>query len=594
MSKAGAVITTDVDVLVIGGGFAGTWAALRAAERADRVALVDKGYVSRTGASTVSGGVTTAPMPDDDLEEWVKELAVLGGYEADQEWTRVLINDQMDRIRELDNWDVGIVKNDAGQIKRIKSRGMVAVRALQFSPRHAMEALRRAAIAAGTKIVDKVEITELLTSDGNYPTSGRVIGAIGFSPLDGTLHVFRAKSVILATGPLSMKGFHPIDNNTGDGFAMGYRVGGRYINMEFAAGGTFTFVWRGYHMGNFNIAVGHGAKLINAAGERFMERYDPVRFERSELNRVVAAFLKELIDGRGPVALDLRGVDDSYWTALDRARGGRPTILQSDYIPDPASHPVIIEPGWSFWNGGRGGLVNDLECRTNLPGLFAVGGVACNAGVGRHGSAGTPTAHCMVSGARAGIAAAGDAPDLDLPEIPDGLIERLREQIFSPLSRPVRLSADQLHGRLNDIMGSPLELMVQNAERIENCRARTAQLRADLTELGAADLHELVKFHEAKNLADSFELMYACMADRTESRESFYREDYPYTDDREWLSWHMATGTPDGIVFEKVPIPFDRYRYKPAELTVKMSPIGAIMRGEYDPAAYEDIYEPRP
>lgn len=586
------VVTTEVDVLVIGGGFAGAFATLRAAERCQRTVLVDKGYVSRSGSSTVSGGVTNGPRRDDDLEEWVKEIAVLGGYSADQDWTRQLISDQMERVAELDGWGVPIVRDDNGEFKRIKSRGMVKLRAIQFSPRHAMEALRRAALAAGAQIVDKVQIIELLTSDGRYPTQGSIIGAVGFSPLDATMHVFRAKNVVMASGSQFIKGYHPMDANTGDGYAMGFRAGGRFMDMEFATGGTFSFIWGGYGMGNYNIAVGHGAKLVNARGERFMERYDPSRFERSELNRVVAAFLKELVDGRGPVFLDFRDVDDGFWPALSRARGGRPSLLQSGLVPDPREHLVPVEPGWSFSNSGRGGFVIDLECRTNLPGLFAAGAVARNNGAGRHASAGIPTAHAMVTGSRAGSAAGDEAADAELIPVPEGAVEAIREQIFGPLSRPARVSADSLHGRLCDIMGSPLEVMVQNAERIARALRRTRAFRDDLSQLGVSDLHELVKFHEAANLADTFELMYACMADRDESREGFYREDYPCTDDHEWLNWHMATGTPDGIAFEKVAIPFERYRYRPAELTVKMSPIGAIMRGDYDPNTYEDIHSP--
>jgi len=589
MSDDGQAVTIDCTVLVIGGGFGGAWAALKAAERIPGVVLVDKAYVSRSGASTMSGGVTTAPQPEDDLDQWVEELSVLGGYEADQDWTRALITDQMQRVADLDSWGVPIVKDAAGVIKRIKSRGMLAVRALQYAPRLAMEALRERADAAGARIMDKVEIVELLTSDGLYPTKGRVVGAIGFDVRTGTPYVIRAKRVILATGPLAIKGFHPVDNDTGDGFAMGYRVGGRFVDMEFATGGTFSFVWAGYRFSNYNIAVGHGARLINAAGERFMERYDPVRYERSELNRVVAAFLKEIMDGRGPVYLDLTHVDDDYWTALDRALAGRPSILKSGRIPDPRLHPLPIEPGWSFWNGGKGGLQLDLTCHTSVPGLMAAGGVARNAGVGRHGSAGTPTAWAMVSGARAGVAAAEDALTEDEPELPDGLVDDLLRRMLRPLRDGDLMSMDKLHGEVCDIMGSQMELMCQNEGRIREALVRTRALRDRLDGLRVADVHELVKFHEAKNTLDSFELIYSCMDDRKESRESFYREDYPYTDDGGWLCWHTATRVEDGISFDKQEIPFWRYRFRPPRLATYLSPIAAIMRGEYDPAVHSNV-----
>lgn len=590
MRDAPAEVLLDVDVLVVGGGFAGAWAALGAADEGANVLLVEKGTVARSGASTMSGGVTTAPLRGDDLEKWVEELVVLGGYEANQDWTRALIEDQLERVADLDSWGVPIVKDDHGNIKRIKSRGMLEIWCCQYSPRHAMETLRARATAGGARILDKVEIVELLTSDGLYPTCGSVVGAIGMNVRDGTLYEIHAKRTILATGPHAMKGYHPIDANTGDGFAYGLRVGGRFLDMEFASGGTFSFVWGGYHMGNYNIAVGHGARLVNALGERFMERYDPVRFERSELNRVIAAFVKEIIDGRGPVYLDLTCADDSYWEAIHRARGGKKHIFESGLIPDPRKSPVPVEPGWSVWNGGRGGLQIDLECRTNVRGLFAAGGVSRNDGVGRTGSAGTPTAYAMVSGNRAGRAAAREALADALPVVPASLARELKTRTFAPLRRSPENPMNQIHEEIISIMGSPVDFMVQSASSIQLSLGRLADLRERLSNVGVADVHELVKYHEAVNNIDTFDLMYRCMEDRKESRENFFRSDFPMQDDVNWLCWHTAELTNDGIAHVKQEIPFDRFRYRPENREVKLSSIAAIMSGEFDFRRYENIY----
>src|SRR5947207_2288887 len=113
----------DADVLVVGGGFAGLWAALRAAERGAQVVLADKGYVSRTGCSPISGGVTTAPFPSDDLDPWVREFVQHGGYLADQDWTRQMLEDQRERVADLDRWGVPISKDADGAIRRFRSRG---------------------------------------------------------------------------------------------------------------------------------------------------------------------------------------------------------------------------------------------------------------------------------------------------------------------------------------------------------------------------------------------------------------------------------------------------------------------------------------
>ncbi len=118
-----------------------------------------------------------------------------------------------------------------------------------------------------------------------------------------------------------------------------------------------------------------------------MDRYDPVRKERSELARVVAAFVKELIDGRGPVCIDLRYCDDEYWNALAAVSVGRNSnILLSDRIPDPKTTPLPIEPAWGMWNNSCSGLKIDLSCRATLPALFAAGSCSKNEATGTHGT----------------------------------------------------------------------------------------------------------------------------------------------------------------------------------------------------------------
>ena len=156
---------------------------------------------------------------------------------------------------------------------------------------------------------------------------------------------------------IAMKGTHRVDNDCGDGAAMAFRAGGRLVDMEFTFGGTFNVLMKKFDFPSYNVAVAHGARLINARGERFMQQYDPQRLERSELSHVVAAFAKEIVDGRGPVYVDLRHVDESYWTDIAKLhRGG--SILLTDHVPDPKTNPLPIEPTWGLWASGRSGLAD--------------------------------------------------------------------------------------------------------------------------------------------------------------------------------------------------------------------------------------------
>ena len=243
-------------------------------------------------------------------------------------------------------------------------------------------------------------------------------------------------------------------------------------------------------------------------------------------------------------------------------------ILLSDEIPDPRVNPLPIEPTWGLWNGGRGGLKIDIDCRTSLPGLLAAGVAAKNDATGTHASAGIPTAFAMNTGYFAGETAAKVARDMDMPEIPEGLVAELRARMFEPLARNGSTTPDDLLDMLAATERSVIE-----------------EVLAATTHAVAADLHDLVKLHEARTLAQCAQLTYALGIDRTESREQFYREDYPETDDDAWFCWHGVTRTAEGQVFDRIPIPLDG-PLRPEKSFKGLSPIAAMMRDCYDPAVY--------
>lgn len=569
----------ETDVLVIGGGFAGSWAALRAATLGARVILVDKAYVSRSGASTMSGGITTCPLDTDDLDVWAEEFITHGSYMCDQRWTYQLLEGQRARIKDYESWGVPISRDADGQIRRFASRGMITVRGMQYQPKVAMRELRRRALEHGVTILDRVCITELTTSDGCWPTQGSVIGAVGFHVHGGQFVHIRAKRTIVATGMIAMKGTHRVDNDTGDGVAMAYRVGARLVDMEFTFGGTFNVLMKRFDFPSYNVAIAHGARLINAKGERFMEKIDPVRLERGELPHVVAAFAKQLLDGNGPVYIDLRHVDDTYWPDMAKIhRGG--TILLSDHVPDPRVHPLPIEPTWGMWASGRSGLQIDLNGHTNIPGLFAAGSAAKNDATGTHASAGSPTAFCNVSGWHAGESAARESLEDQQAPLPAGLLEALKAATFAPLKKPAHgKTPDLLHDDLAKLEASVVDGMVLSGPRLEAMLAVTQEVAGLTEEIAAADLHDLVKLHEARNVSECAAAVYRSALDRTESRDQFFREDYPMTDPS-WFCWHGIRRGAAGAIMERLSFPLEGVRFPIKNDQSGLGPIGAIILGE--------------
>ncbi len=135
-------------VLVIGGGLAGCYAAIRAGDFASDVILVDKAKVSRSGASTFAAGVILGPTVGDNLDLWLKEIAERGEYLSDQDWVKVLLEDQIERIREMDSWGVPFEKDEKGSLARIIGRGHTHARLHMFHGKKRMETMRK-------KLLDK-------------------------------------------------------------------------------------------------------------------------------------------------------------------------------------------------------------------------------------------------------------------------------------------------------------------------------------------------------------------------------------------------------------------------------------------------------
>ena len=557
------------DVLVVGGGLAGCWAALRACQSGARTLLVDKGYVSRAGCSPLSGGVMTAPLPSDDLDAWAGEIVERGGYMNNQEWLDQFLSDQVGLVQEIDQLGPVIIKDDKGQMRRLSSRGMMNVRCLQFNPKETMTLLRAKLEAHGCAILDRVHIVDLLTADDRS-----VAGAVGLQTRTGETILIRAGACVIAGGPFNIKGRNIVDNVGADGGALAWRAGAQLSDMEFSFGGTFSLMLKKYKFPAYNVALGHGAQLINASGERFMKRYDSERMERSELSQVIAAFLNELLCGRGPVYIDLRHVDDHLVDDLRAARGAIwADELTTGRIKDFREKPVLIEPQWTVWSH-RCGIRIDLDCAGSVPGLFAAGSVAKIEAVGTHASAGVPTAFCGVAGSRAGRAAAafarGVSRDARFDEQAGAVVARLHEaRTCNAHDTP-----DAIFAAIRELLGTPLDCMLLSAERLAQIRRQTEALWVRCKEMGAPDPHELVKAEEARNFLQVFDVSMAAAQTRTESRESFYRTDYPQTDNQNWFCWHVVASDGDGMKFTRVSIPLETYRRKPAEMRSSyLSPI---------------------
>ena len=451
---------------------------------------------------------------------------------------------------------------------------MMNVRCLQFNPKETMTLLRKRLESLNCSIVDRMHILELLKDD-----EGTISGAVGLMVRTGELVLIRAGAIVIASGPLNIKGRNMADNVGADGHALALRAGAELSDMEFAFGGTFSLMKHHYKFPAYNIALGHGARLINAKGERFMERYDPERLERGELPQVIAAFLNENLCGRGPVYIDLRYADEHLVEDLQAVRGSVwANELTTGRIKDFRERPILIEPQWTVWSH-RAGIRIDLKGNTNVKGLLAAGSVVKIECVGTHASAGVPVGHACVSGARAGKSAAEMAMTrCNAKPSFDSQVKAIIERLGRDFSQKNSKTANEIYKNIRQALGTPLDCMIFTAKRLLELQSTLKALEHEARLITSSDIHELVKIEEVRNFIQAFLVSIASALAREESRESFFRSDYPETDNENWFCWHVAKLTGDSLSLRREAIPLENYPLKPRHLVSRqISTIGKIL-----------------
>ncbi|MBI4333188.1 MAG: FAD-binding protein [Chloroflexi bacterium] len=551
-------IEKETDVLIIGGGLAGCLAAIQSRSIGPRVTMVDKAVISRSGASAWAYYLLAPP---EDIAVWKKELVEKGDYLNDQDWVDVLLQEHGQRIADMAEWGVPFERDEKGNLIKKAGRGHDRTRFVTSDGRTRMEALKRKARDAGVEIVERVMCTDLLTSDGLHPTSGSVIGAIGFDTRTGDTLVFRSKAVVIASGPL-----HPGSNLSGDGTVMAFRAGAEITGMEFCTHPTCFMTDGKRNLGSLNVLFqALGLRLVNNRGERFMEKYSPVLMERSDWAVLAQAIVKETFDGRGPILLDMSAARDEDIAYFARLHPGRMAPFRETGI-DLKTGRIMVEPWVSVSSSsGDGGIRIDTDGRTGIPGLFGAGS-ACKNGVhGTYSVGGINLAFCCSSGYRAGDSAARYSQHQrgsrlvhrpQLRSLQQDFFSRLGQRNFSP--------STVLANKIERAVSPAPVSIIKREDRIRGALEDLERLDQEVKAAGAKDIHELVKLREVDNLLLLANLTFLSALERKESRHSHYRQEYPFRDDVDWLKWVVMKNTGEkGIQIRTEPLAMERYSVKP-------------------------------
>ncbi|MDV7145385.1 FAD-binding protein [Tropicimonas sp. TH_r6] len=538
------------DVLVIGGGMAGLFAAVKAHDAGASVMLVSKGRLGASGQTPFAKGFFTYDVEKESLsiDEFVAKVSRSALGTNNPIYTRQLAEHSLARAKELKEWGFfDQVLANRPFLKPIEARDI--------------------------PLMERVIITHLVKEDG------RIGGAAGFRLDSEETVLIRARAVVLCTGAGGFKpnGF-PIGDLTHDGSIMAYRIGAKITGKE----------WNDGHSTRAN----HPAASFDNWGDMFERIPGTTGIEIHHDLGVDANYIAyqtgNPLPGGPPGSRDDRSVSGGPVTpeefrrrpggpsgpsgsGPDGERAGRGGPGRDGPPPPKGGGPKRSggAPGFAMdapqMGGASAGLSihkseglvpADARCNSNVPGLLAAGdALGSHMAGGIYTQIGSSLAGSAVQGAIAGEEAASYATRTDPVEIPQAHIDGIRAEILAPLGREAGYGPAWVTQTLQGVMVPNFVLYIKKESLMRAALAYIEELRDHHAPmLRAADMHELRLAFETQNMILSAEMKLRASLMRTESRCSHYRVDYPETDDANWQAWINIQQDADGqMTLEKQP-----------------------------------------
>jgi succinate dehydrogenase/fumarate reductase flavoprotein subunit len=557
----------ETDILILGAGGAGLCAALHAADRAPGlgVTLVVKGLLGRAGCTRmVQGGYNAVLAAPDSLEAHFLDTLEGGAFLNDQELAWRLVETAPARIAELESrYGCFFDRTPDGRIHQKPFAGQSHDRTIHKGDLTGIEIMNRLAeqvwARESIRVLEEHRALDLLQDD-----EGRVGGALLLDIRTGDPVTVSARATLLAAGggPTMYRVVACSADKAADGIALAFRAGAPLRDMEMVQFHPTGLAVPGSLMTGALLEEGlrgAGGRLLNAAGERFMARHDPVRLERSTRDVVARASYLEIAAGRGTpnraVWLDVSHlgadlVERSFRGMVRRCR---------DFGLDLARRPVEVMPTAHFLMGG---VVIDPDCRTALEGLFAAGE---DAG-GVHGAnrlGGNGVADSTVFGGIAGDVMA----EWVVGRKPVRLAERdaaaRAAAARRPLGRAGREDVVRIRTAMRDLMWKHVGL-VRTGSGLTGALDRLDELapRLEQASVPGEAAYNLAwqAWLDTRSQLTAAGLIARSALERRESRGAHYRADHPERDDAGWLVTVLVGRRDDGVRVWREPVQLARAR----------------------------------
>lgn len=559
-AKAGVMAMFQHDVLVIGAGLAGMRAAHAAFNDGADVAIVTKVHPVRSHSNAAQGGINAA-LTDrgDNWEDHAFDTVKGSDYLGDQDAIEVMCREAGQEVISMEHMGVIFNRDEHGRLGTRAFGGQRQARTFfvaDITGQALLHVLYEQILKAGVRVYEEWFVLSLIVEEGECR------GAVVMDIRTGEIHAIRAKAVVMATGGCG-RVFEPSTNAlicTGDGMAIAYRAGAPLMDMEMVQYHPTTLKNNGALITEG--ARGEGAYLINAQGERFMEKYAPNMMELASRDVVSRAEQTEINEGRGVdgcVLLDCRHLGERKI----RERLMQIAEIARDFANvDIFREPIPVRPGMHYIMGG---IKTDAEGRTRLPGLYAAGECACVSVHGANRLGANSLLDTLVFGRRAGLSAAQRAREVSLPPGDDSPAEEERRRIQALLDRD---GDGEMFGKVRRELGETMNrhlAVFRDQQGMEEALAKVLELRKRYEKVVVPDKGKtfntnLIFTLELGFMLDVAETIVRSGLERKESRGAHYRTDMPQRDDENWLKHVLISSSPDGPKVEYLPVVITRWK----------------------------------